>query len=58
MAEQRNAYQGAPRRAVVRIGLRALDGSRTDLTLLADTGNPFAIIVGGLVVAGADVKGS
>lgn len=43
--EQRNAYQGSPGRPVVRVGLMALDGSRADVTLLADTGNPFAIIV-------------
>lgn len=43
--EQRNAYQGSPGRPVVRVGLMAHDGSRLDVTLLADTGNPFAIIV-------------
>lgn len=43
--EQRNAYQGFPERPVVRVGLVALDGSRIDATLLADTGNPLAIIV-------------
>jgi hypothetical protein len=45
MVEQRNAYLGSPERPVVRVGLMALDGSRADVTLLADTGNPFAIIV-------------
>ena len=45
MVEQRNAYRGSPERPVVRVGLIALDGSRADVTLLADTGNPLAIIV-------------
>lgn len=30
---------------MVRVGLMALDRSRIDVTLLADTGNPFAIII-------------
>ena len=46
MIEQRNAYHGFPERPVVRIGLMAVDGGRVEATLLADTGNPFAIIVG------------
>ena len=44
-AEQRNAYRGNPSRPVVYVGLTALDGNRLDIGLLADTGNPFSIVV-------------
>lgn len=44
-AEQRSGYVGVPPRPVVHVGLMALGGRRLDVTLLADTGNPFSIIV-------------
>jgi hypothetical protein len=43
--EQRNPYKGTPARAWLRLQLLALDGSSAELELVADTGNPFAIIV-------------
>ncbi len=46
MREQRNAYKGSPQRPWVRISLIAADGASKKLELLADTGNPCAIIVG------------
>lgn len=44
-AEQRNAYLGVPPRPAVHVGLTTLAGNRLDVTLLADTGNPFSIVV-------------
>ena len=44
--EQRNVYKGSPERPWIRIRLRAPDGSDHEFDLLADTGNPFAIILG------------
>lgn len=42
---QRNPYKGFPERPFVRVGLVARDGGRVDIDLLADTGNPCALIV-------------
>jgi hypothetical protein len=42
---QQNPYKGAPPRPWVRIGLTAPNGDSVELELVADTGNPFAIIV-------------
>ena len=42
---QRNAYKGAPERAWFEVQLVALDGTTFDCDVLADTGNPFAIIL-------------
>lgn len=42
---QRNPYKGFPERPFVRVGLMARDGGRVDIDLLADTGNPCAVIV-------------
>lgn len=46
MPEQRNAYQGSPLRPWIRLTLIAADGSAQEIAVLADTGNPCAIIVG------------
>jgi len=43
---QWNPYRGAPERAFIRVRLRDARGMERDLELLADTGNPCAIIVG------------
>ena len=43
--EQRNPYKGAPPRPWVRVQLAAPDGTKRELDLLADTGNPFELIV-------------
>ncbi len=43
--EQRNVYRGEPARAWLRLELVAADGRARQLDLLADTGNPCAIIV-------------
>lgn len=45
MSEQRNACKGAPPRPWLRLSLIAADGTVKTLELLADTGNPCAIIV-------------
>jgi hypothetical protein len=42
--EQRNPYKGTPPRPWVRIRLRAPDGTEEELDLIADTGNPCAVI--------------
>jgi hypothetical protein len=44
--EQRNPYKGTPPRPWVRAKLIAVSGDTIELDLLADTGNPFAVIVG------------
>lgn len=45
MPEQRNPYKGSPSRAWVRLRLAASDGSTHELEFVADTGNPFALIL-------------
>jgi len=49
--EQRNPYKGISPRAWVRVQLLALDGSTEEVELLADTGNPFALIIGSIQMA-------
>lgn len=44
-SEQRNSYKGAPPRPWVRLRLMEKDGSTHELELLADTGNPFAVVI-------------
>jgi hypothetical protein len=46
MSEQRNAYKGTPPRPWIRISLVAADGETRELDVLADTGNPCALIIG------------
>jgi len=48
--EQRNPYKGSPPRPWIRLNLRAADGSLEEVQLLADTGNPCALIVDGDVL--------
>ena len=43
--EQRNPYKGSPSRPWVRVRFTAADGSTQEIQLLADTGNPCAIII-------------
>src|SRR5229473_666619 len=43
---QRNPYRGTPKRAFIRARLRDTRGMERDLELLADTGNPCAVIIG------------
>ena len=43
--EQRNPYKGSPERPWVRLRFTAIDGLTVELDLLADTGNPCAIII-------------
>jgi len=43
--EQRNPYQGSPERPWFRLRLVAADGEYRELSVLADTGNPCALIV-------------
>jgi hypothetical protein len=45
ISEQRNPYKGTPPRSWIRVQLLAPDGSMQEIDLLADTGNPAAIIV-------------
>ena len=44
-SEQRNPYKGSPPRPWVRLRLTALDGTVEEIELLADTGNPCAVII-------------
>lgn len=44
--EQRNPYKGNPPRAWVRVHLVAAGGNSQTVELLADTGNPCAVIIG------------
>ena len=43
--EQRNTYKGNPERPWITVRLTAPDGSIAELELLADTGNPCAIVI-------------
>ena len=43
--EQRNRYQGTPLRPWFRLRILAANGVARDLSVLADTGNPCALIV-------------
>jgi hypothetical protein len=43
--EQRNSYKGSPPRPWIRLRMAALDGTAVELDLLADTGNPCAVII-------------
>jgi hypothetical protein len=43
--EQRNGYKGITPCAWVRVRLIALDGTEIEIELLADTGNPYPIII-------------
>lgn len=54
--EQWNPYKGSPLRPWLRLRLCASDGSMEELELLADTGNPCAIICR-LVAYGGDADG-
>jgi hypothetical protein len=45
MREQRNPYKGSPLRPWVRLVLVSADGTSQALDVLADTGNPCALIV-------------
>ena len=49
--EQRNPYKGSPSRPWVRLRLIAHDGSTHEVELLADTGNPCAIIISQALMA-------
>jgi hypothetical protein len=44
--EQRNPYKGNPSRAWIHLQLAAPDGTLLEIDALADTGNPFFLIVG------------
>jgi hypothetical protein len=48
---QQNQYEGVPERAWVRVRLMQPSGNLLDRELLADTGNPCAIIVGAQDIA-------
>jgi hypothetical protein len=45
MREQRNSYKGSPLRPWFALTLIAADGSTKSIEVLADTGNPCALIV-------------
>lgn len=44
-SEQRNPYKGSPPRPWIRVRLAVPDGTTEEVELLADTGNPCAIII-------------
>ena len=43
--EQRNLYRGTPERPWIRLRLIAPSGQGKNMTLVADTGSPFAIVI-------------
>ncbi len=45
MSEQRNLYRGSPLRPWLRLTLVAADGATREIDVVADTGNPCALIV-------------
>lgn len=49
--EQRNSYKGVPARPVVHVRVWTRDGGRETLELLADTGNPCAIVISTIAMA-------
>lgn len=49
--EQRNPYKGSPPRTWVRLQLIAPDSTVRDFDLVADTGNPFELVVSRNVLA-------
>ncbi len=51
LAEQRNRYKGNPPRPWVRLRLTAPDGNTEEVELLADTGNPCAVIISQVLLA-------
>lgn len=50
-SEQRNPYKGSPPRPWVRLRLTALDGTVHEVEVLADTGNPCALIISQALMA-------
>jgi hypothetical protein len=51
-SEQRNPYKGTPPRPWIRLRLAAPGGFTVELELLADTGNPCAVIINAQNMAG------
>ena len=54
--EQRNPYKGSPPRPWVRLQLVEKDGTVHEFELLADTGNPFAVVISESAMAGLKLK--
>ena len=54
--EQRNPYKGSPPRPRVCLRLTEKDGTTHELALLADTGNPFAIVISEAAMASLKLK--
>lgn len=55
-SEQRNHYKGSPERPWIRLRLEAPDGSTHEMDVLADTGNPCALILGLASMASLKLK--
>jgi hypothetical protein len=55
-SEQRNAYKGSPPRPWVRLRLTEKGGTAHWIELLADTGNPFAIVISAANMANLKLK--
>lgn len=51
LTEQRNPYKGSPPRSWVRLRVTAADGTLHEVEVLADTGNPCAIIISQALMA-------
>src|SRR5947209_6992608 len=56
-SEQHNPYKGSPARCWLRLRVVASDGSFDELNLLADTGNPCAVIIGQACMARFKLRG-
>ena len=54
--EQRNPYKGLPPRPWIRLRLKEKDGTVHEFELLADTGNPFAIVISHAAMANLKLK--
>jgi hypothetical protein len=54
--EQRNPYKGSPPRPWVRLRLEAPSGSIEELEVVADTGNPFTLILGTAAMSRLQVR--
>jgi hypothetical protein len=54
--EQRNPYKGSPPRPWVRLRLLEKDGTAHEFEVLADTGNPFAIVISQAAMANLKLK--
>jgi len=56
ITEQRNPYKGSPPRPWIRVRIAEKNGTAHEFDLLADTGNPFPIIISQAAMASLNFK--